>query len=1052
MIKALLPDDQNREKSDLKTGLTKIFKDIDITAYSDENALHEMVSTLNPDIVFVHFKQARQNNFNLINELKKNQEFKNLPVAVLVNAEHNDKQKSIALKERVDFFVKLPPDEIELEAFMKLLLKEKESKDQFELIFSSSNDFVFLHQFDKEKGAGKIIRASDAVCRRLGYSIEELRTFRPVDLTTDSDLIITQESKILAEKGKLRFEKTIVTKSGEKIPVEFESRVVESNGKLIAVAIGRDISERKKSEELIRKSEDKFHKIFDSSPVPQFSWSYNEKQFTLVGVNNAANRLTNNLAKDFIGMTADEIYPDRPDILERFHFCLDKRRNIVFETDYIARGTKLQRHIIFKYTYVTDDLLLLHTEDITERKQAEEKLIESEQKYRALITGMEQGLAVYEPVYNENGKMTDYRIIDFNQSFEKQAGLKKDEAIGKTVLNVFPNAKSYWIEEYEKVVKTGNPVHHENYIADSGRYFDVVAYRNQKNQFATVTTDITERKKNLKSLSVHNARLEALTKILKYESDDLEKLLTFALEQATNLTESEMGFLWFYDSQLKKITLHACSEGARKKYGLENNPTTYDLGDAGFWGEAVRQRKPFLMNDYSAPNKYERGVPEGHIQFKKFLTVPVLVNSEIKAVVGVANKEDDYGEDDIKQLTLLTDTLWTIVERKEQHRELILAKEKAEESDKLKSAFLANMSHEIRTPMNGILGFTDMLKEENVSSDELGNYVEIIEKSGKRMLNTIDDLMDISRIESKLVEVSQAEVNVNEIIDTLYTFFRPEAESRGLELKTVKPLPDENAVIETDRDKFYAVLMNLIKNALKYTDYGSIEFGYETKKDALQFFVKDTGIGIEKDKLEAIFERFVQADNSLAKPYEGVGLGLSIAKAYTDLIGGKIWVESEKDKGSVFFMEVPFGGEIIIAESKMPDQKKERPVKEKKTTLENLNVLVAEDDEVGRLYLQQLLEGKCKKIFYANNGKEAVKIYADNAGIDLILMDIKMPIMDGYSATIKIRSMDHDAIIIAQTAYALSGDREKAIAAGCDEYLTKPLSKENLLSAIQKYF
>lgn len=358
--------------------------------------------------------------------------------------------------------------------------------------------------------------------------------------------------------------------------------------------------------------------------------------------------------------------------------------------------------------------------------------------------------------------------------------------------------------------------------------------------------------------------------------------------------------------------------------------------------------------------------------------------------------------------------------------------------------------------MNGILGFAEMLKESELTSDQKGDFIEIIEKSGKRMLNTIDDLMDISRIESNLVEVEKTEVNVNEQIDLIEKFFQPEANSRGLQLEISKALPNEEAILQTDKDKFYAILMNLVKNALKYTKEGAIKLGYKPAKDTLLFYIEDTGIGIDKDKLESIFDRFVQADISLSKPYEGVGLGLSIAKAYVDLIGGKIWVESEKDKGSVFYLELPFEGKNNYTPSQ-PEKKQEQEKKVKHAASEeslfsNLTVLVAEDDEVGRVYLKQLLEGKCKKVFYAENGKKAVEIYAENEGIDLVLMDIKMPVMDGYSATIKIRSMDHNAVIIAQTAYALSGDREKAIAAGCDEYLTKPLGRESLISAIEKYF
>ena len=246
-----------------------------------------------------------------------------------------------------------------------------------------------------------------------------------------------------------------------------------------------------------------------------------------------------------------------------------------------------------------------------------------------------------------------------------------------------------------------------------------------------------------------------------------------------------------------------------------------------------------------------------------------------------------------------------ITEKKKMIDDLVAAKENAEESDRLKSAFLANMSHEIRTPMNGIMGFTELLKEPQLEGDDKNKYIEIIQKSGHRMLNTINDLIEISKIESGTLEVSIYEVNINEILDYFTNFFEPETGMKKLKFKASTPLPYEKAFIKTDREKLMGILTNLIKNAIKYTNDGNIEFGYSLKENQLEFFVKDTGIGIDKNRLEAIFDRFVQADMSLSKPYEGAGLGLSIARAYVEMLGGKIWVISEPQKGSEFYFTIP---------------------------------------------------------------------------------------------------------------------------------------------------
>ncbi len=247
-----------------------------------------------------------------------------------------------------------------------------------------------------------------------------------------------------------------------------------------------------------------------------------------------------------------------------------------------------------------------------------------------------------------------------------------------------------------------------------------------------------------------------------------------------------------------------------------------------------------------------------------------------------------------------------ISERKQVELELIKAKEQAEESDRLKSAFLTNMSHEIRTPMNGILGFTELLKEPNLSSDDQQDYIQTIQISGARMLNTINCIVDVAKIESGLMKVDIKETNINEKIEFTYKFFKPEVELKGLQFLVKKSLPLNESIIKTDNEKVYAILTNLVRNAIKFTYEGSIEFGYEKKGEYLEFYVKDTGIGIPKNQRELIFERFRQGSESLRRNYEGVGLGLSISRRLVDMMGGELILESQWGIGSVFTVSMPF--------------------------------------------------------------------------------------------------------------------------------------------------
>lgn len=387
--------------------------------------------------------------------------------------------------------------------------------------------------------------------------------------------------------------------------------------------------------------------------------------------------------------------------------------------------------------------------------------------------------------------------------------------------------------------------------------------------------------------------------------------------------------------------------------------------------------------------------------------------------------------------------------------DLKYSKEQAEESDRLKSAFLANMSHEIRTPMNGILGFAELLKEADLTSEQQQYYINIIEKSGARMLNIINDIINISKIESGQMNVKISETPINELVENIYLFFKPEVEGKGLQLSVRNSLPAKEAIINSDREKIYAILTNLVKNAIKFTKTGSIELGYDKEDGYLRFFVKDTGIGIRPDHLDLVFERFRQADELVTRDYEGSGLGLSISKAYVEMLGGKIWVESKfrtasdiDEGGSIFYFTLPY---ITPLQSKSSDIHADSS-RTKSVKMRKLKILIAEDDEGSEIFLTAMLDKYCKEILLTKTGTNAVEICRNNPDLDLILMDIKMREMDGYQATTLIRQFNKDVIIVAQTAFAQNGARELAINAGCTDYLSKPIQRNELFELLHQYF
>ncbi len=429
---------------------------------------------------------------------------------------------------------------------------------------------------------------------------------------------------------------------------------------------------------------------------------------------------------------------------------------------------------------------------------------------------------------------------------------------------------------------------------------------------------------------------------------------------------------------------------------------------------------------------------------------PLVVGENAEINILRKNKDNVVGEMRTIDLewegidTFLT-TIRNVTDKKKLWEELLKAKDKAEESEKLKTAFLANMSHEIRTPMNGILGFANLLKENRHDKTENTKYLDIIEKSGVRLLNIINDLISISKVEAGQMEVYISKTNLKEVLDYIFTFFKPETDIKGLDLKLKMEVAPNEIIVNTDREKLYAILTNLVKNAIKYTDSGSIEIGVERQGKRIEFCIKDTGIGIPKDRQKAIFDRFVQADIADVRALQGAGLGLAITKAYIEMLGGKIWMESTPEEGSSFCFNIldkaSANSEIPKEEAKTNNPKK----------INKLNMLIAEDDETSEMILSLFIKKYCQNLYVVKNGLEAVEKCKSDKNIDIIFMDMKMPVMNGYEAVKEIRSFNKEVIIIAQTAYGLAGDNEKAMEAGCNYYLSKPIIREDLYNILDKY-
>lgn len=375
----------------------------------------------------------------------------------------------------------------------------------------------------------------------------------------------------------------------------------------------------------------------------------------------------------------------------------------------------------------------------------------------------------------------------------------------------------------------------------------------------------------------------------------------------------------------------------------------------------------------------------------------------------------------------------------------------AEESDKLKSAFLANMSHELRTPMNAIIAFTNFIKDKSITETKRDEYISYITTAGESLLHLIDDIIDLAKIESKELKINNSICNVTQLLTELYHVFSELKKKKGkeeLELLLNPGCLKHNVIIKTDPYRLKQILSNLLENALKYTDQGLVEFGFGQNESYLEFFVKDTGPGIPREKYEFIFERFSQIDQSIEKQFGGTGLGLAITKNLVNLLGGKIWLKSKVGFGSTFYFTIPYK-EITIEPYMVIEQARKLPSFYDYEWL-GKTILVAEDEDLNYKVLESALSRTNAKVLRALNGIEAVEHIKDNH-IDLILMDIQMPMMDGYKATREIKRINHSIPIIAQTSFAMEGEKEKCLMAGCDDYLAKPLNLNELFGKISRY-
>ncbi|NPD44779.1 PAS domain S-box protein [Lentimicrobium sp. S6] len=776
-----------------------------------------------------------------------------------------------------------------------------------------------------------VVLVNQKGCDILGYKEEEIigkNWFDHFIPQHNIDQVKSVFNEALEDETNLieYFENPIIRKDGEKrIIAWYNATLRDENGKAIRfVSSGADITERVSTQKALSESEETLRLALDSSKQGIYDFNIQTGE---IKVSDSYIIMIGHNPKTFIETNekwTNRLHPnDVNHVLKNYSDYIEGKipaYRIEFRIKTKQGKWKwiLSMGSIVEYTEDGKPLRMLGTHtDIDKIKKTQLALQQSEEKYRAMYDNAPLG-------YQSLDKNGD--LLDVNPTWTKILGYKKEEVIGKHFGSfLHPSQVELFKERFPKFKALGN-VNNVLFkmVKKDGTEIDV-SYEGcagytpdgQFKQTYCTFKEITEEVKAKEALikakenaerSDHYSKIIAkLAKEIINSDLSIEVIAKLTYDYALSLTKSKYGFVSSIDPETGDNIAHTLSEMMKHMCNVENSSIIFPKRAEGYpslWGHALNTQKAFYSNKPSIHPK-SQGIPKGHIPLENFLSVPVMIKNKLVGQIALANKEEGYSNEDIKVIKEIGYLYGLAIYRKQTETELIQAKEKAEESDQLKSSFLANMSHEIRTPMNGILGFADLLKEPGIEENEREKFLGIIQKSGHRLLSIINDLIDISKIEAEQMEVFNEDTEINKQIEYLYTFFKPEAEKKKIELTCYTALPDMEATIHSDREKIYAILTNLIKNAIKYTKQGKIEFGYIKIENHLEFYVKDTGIGIQHSKLDSIFDRFVQANLTNATEYEGAGLGLAITKAYVELLGGNIWLESKVDKGSTFTFTLP---------------------------------------------------------------------------------------------------------------------------------------------------
>lgn len=888
----------------------------------------------------------------------------------------------------------------------------RESEQRFRLLFERSP--LGYQSLDIN---GNLIEVNEAWYETLGYSYDEVigRWFGEF-LTPDYQNAFRERFPIFKATGEVHNEFEMIHKNGKILNIAFDGKIgKDSNGNFKQThCVLRDVSDKKIAELALKESEEKYRTLFEEN-TDGISIFYIDE----TGMPSKFVDLNANAAKT-IGYTKDEVLNLTPSEIEISGISenlkwriseLKKNGNVSLETKIIHKNGQLidveMKAVLINYFGQT--AIMNITRDISDRKRAEKMLKMSEQSLKdaqkiAHFGSYEIGISSSYVKWSDE----TFRIFGMDPDTESVPTIEEYTKI------IHPDDVAIFIRNFEESVKTKNDFDLEyriitkdrsvKYVKSIGK-IKVDSEGNVANMFG-IFHDITDRK--ITEIELIKA---------KERAEESENLMSLFIKHSPI-------YSFIKDSHIDDSIVINASENYEDMIGITR---------AEMIGKSMKDMFPpefakkIISDDWKV-------ITDGILlKLDEELNDRYYVTYKFPIIQG--NK------------TLLAGYTIDITDRKLAEEELRKAKDKAEESDYLKSAFLANMSHEIRTPMNAILGFSTLLDDSDLDESEKKKYIHFIHTRGKDLLNIINDILDIAKIEANQLNIFKSEDDVNNLLHEVYSVFSSKDEYEAI--KPVKLLIGkelvENPRIISDFSRLKQILINLIGNGLKFTEKGFVEYGCEIENDYLKFYVKDTGIGIQKDKQSIIFERFRQAEEkNISRTFGGTGLGLSISKGLIELLDGKIWVESVEGSGSTFYFTIPYNKVETMED-------KNEIINTDNFDWSDKLILVVEDDDFNATLVSKFLDQTKAKYILASSGISSIEMFKNNPNIDLVLMDIRLPDISGYEATKEILKIRPDTKIIAQTAHAFAEDKGLAIKAGCCDFISKPLFKDKLFELLSKY-